>query len=75
MTLSKWHKKIYNAETGEETFIEFTAEEIAIAEADQAEFLAKVAVMNAEAEAKMAARAAILDRLGLTADELQVLLS
>ncbi len=74
MTLSKWHKKIYNAETGEETFIEFTAEEIAIAEADQAEFLAKVAVMNAEAEAKMAARAAILDRLGLTADELQVLL-
>lgn len=75
MTISKWHRKIYNAETGEETFIEFTPEEIAIAEADQAEFLAKIAVMNAEAEAKANARAAILDRLGLTAEEAAILLS
>jgi len=34
----------------------------------------KIAAVQAEAEAKAAARQAIADRLGLTADELQVLL-
>ena len=74
MTLSKWHRKIYNAETGVETIIEFTPEEVAIAEAQQAEFLATVAAQEAEQTAKESARQAILDRLGLTADEAALLL-
>ena len=78
MTLSKWHKKIYNAETGEETFIEYTEEEIAIAEAEELalknEWEAKKAEAEAQAEAKATARQAILDRLGLTAEEASILL-
>ena len=74
MVLSRWHRKIYDAETGQETIIEFTPEEIKIAESEEAKFLAKVAIINAEAEAKATARAAILDRLGLTADEAAILL-
>jgi len=78
MTLSRWHKKIYNSETGTETFIEYTPEEIAIAEAEELamknESLALQAAIEAEAEAKASARAAVLNRLGLTAEEAQLLL-
>lgn len=38
------------------------------------QLVAKQAIMKAEAEAKAAARAVILDRLGLTADEAALLL-
>jgi hypothetical protein len=47
-----------------------TAAEFKIYEADQAAQLVK----QAEAEAKAAQRQVILDRLGLTADEAQLLL-
>jgi hypothetical protein len=74
MTLSKWHKKIYDAETGIETIIEFTPEEVATAEADQAAFLKELAKREAEANAKAEAKAALLEKLGITEDEARLLL-
>lgn len=62
--------KLVNAETGEEIIREMNAEELAQWEADKA-----AAQTEAEAlAAKSAARQAILDRLGLTADEAALLL-
>lgn len=78
MTRSKWHRKIYDVQTGQETFIEFTIEEIAQAEADQAAFLAEIenlkAKREAEQAAKDAAKQAVLDKLGLSIDEVAALL-
>ena len=64
--------KEFNIQTGEETIIEReeTASEIKIREKRQA-FLTEI---ETEAEAKAAARQTIAERLGLTADELKVLL-
>ena len=62
--------KIVNAETGEEIIRDANAEELAQMAIDKA----KVDERQAEAEAKEAAKAAILDRIGLTADELQTIL-
>ncbi len=65
-------KKIIDAITGEETIVERneTAAEKKYREKIAAEFAAR----QAEAEAKAAAKQAIADRLGLTADELKLLL-
>jgi predicted nucleic acid-binding protein len=65
------HKTV-DAITGEETFVEVeeTAEQIKIRKAFEAEALKA----KTEAEKKEIQRLAIADRLGLTADELQVLL-
>ena len=62
--------KIVNCETGEEIVRDATAEEIAQMQLDTAN--AKAA--KAEAEAKETAKAAILERIGLTADELKTIL-
>ena len=62
--------KIINCETGEETVRDATAEEIAQMEIDAA----NNAVLKAEAEAKATQRQTILDRLGLTSDELKTIL-
>ena len=62
--------KIVDCTTGEETVRDATAEEIAQIELDAA----NSAVLKAEAEAKAAQRQAILDKLGLTADEARLLL-
>ena len=62
--------KEYNCETGEEIVRDATDAEIAQMAKDKAEFDAR----KAEAEAKETARQAILDRLGLTADEAKLLL-
>ena len=70
MTKSKLQVKIVNCTTGEEIVRDANAEEIAEIEASKAEQLSN----QAEAEAKEAARQAILDRLGLTADELKTIL-
>ena len=66
-------EKEFNAITGEETITEReeTAAEQSAREAREAER----ATQQAEAEAKATARQAILDRLGLTADEAKLLLS
>ncbi len=62
--------KEINCETGEETLRDATAEEIAQAEADK---LKAEAEAQAQAEAKTA-RAALLDKLGITEDEARLLL-
>ena len=62
--------RIHNTETDEIVDREMTAAEFKIYEADQ-----KAAEKSkAEADAKTAQRQAIADRLGLTADELKLLL-
>jgi hypothetical protein len=62
--------KIVNCETGEEIVRDATIEEIAQMEIDAA----NTAARKAEAEAKAAEKQALLDRLGITADEAKLLL-
>jgi hypothetical protein len=64
-------EKEYNVQTGEETITErdATAKEIAEAEAAQAAAEAEAA----QAAVKEAARQTVLDKLGLTADEVAAL--
>lgn len=61
--------RIHNAETGEITERDMTAEELEQAQID-AEARAQA---EAEAQAKSVARQAILDRLGLSEDEAKIL--
>jgi hypothetical protein len=63
--------KIHNATTGEIIERELNEQELQA----HNEQLAKEAADRAAAEAKETARAAILDRLGLTAEEATILLS
>jgi hypothetical protein len=69
-TTSKPMVRIHNTETDEVIDREMTDNEFAEYQAEQAEYAAK----QAEVEAKATARQAILDRLGLTADEAAILL-
>lgn len=62
--------KIHNAETNEVIEREMTDEEFSQYQADQAAELAK----NAEADAKAAAKAELLAKLGITEDEAKLLL-
>ena len=63
-------KLIINCETGEETVRELNK-----AEKDQQKIdEAQIAVEQAEAEAKATAKAALLEKLGITADEAKLLL-
>ena len=62
---------IHNTETGELVEREMNEAELAQSEIDQA----AAEAAQAEAEAKATARQAILDRLGLTAEEAALLLS
>jgi hypothetical protein len=64
--------KEVNALTGEEITIELTAAEIAELEAAYA---AKLAQAKAVEDERLAAKQAILDRLGLTAEEAALLLT
>jgi dihydroxyacid dehydratase/phosphogluconate dehydratase len=70
MAKSKPQVKIVNVETGDEIVRDATAEEIAQIALDAAESAAR----KAEAEAKAAEKQALLDRLGITADEANLLL-
>jgi hypothetical protein len=63
-------EKIYDVVTGETTEVPYSKEQLAEVKANQKEIMAK----QAEAEAKQLERQAILDRLGLTADELKTIL-
>jgi hypothetical protein len=62
--------RIHNTETDEVIDREMNDAEFAQYQADQA----AQTIAKAEADAKETAKAAILDRLGLTADELQTIL-
>ena len=68
--MTKVMTKIVNAATGEEIEREMNAEELAQWETDQA---SEVARQEAEAQ-KTAAKQALLDKLGITAEEAQLLL-
>ena len=70
MTTTRPMVRIHNIETNEVLDREMNNEEFAQYEADQA----ANAAAQTEAEAKATARAAILDRLGLTAEEAALLL-
>ena len=63
--------KIFNSETGEEIIRDANAEELAQMKIDIANSKAE----KAEAQARATAKAALLDRLGITAEEAQLLLS
>ena len=71
MEHSMYIERIINIETGEETWRDYTPaeiEEVERAQAEAAELFAK----QVEAEAK---KQALLDRLGITAEEARLLLS
>jgi hypothetical protein len=70
MTNTKPQVKIVNCQTGEEIVRDATVEEISQMEANHVKTLA----IEAAAEAKATQRQAILDRLGLTAEEAALLL-
>ena len=64
-------KQIHNVQTGEIQIIQLTDDEQAIKDAEaEANRIAKLA----EAEAKAQAKAELLERLGITADEAKLLL-
>jgi len=68
-------KYINNCETGEIIVRELTAEEIEL-EAEQAKvYEEKLAKIESEKAAAAADKAALLDRLGITAEEAKLLLS
>jgi hypothetical protein len=70
MANTKPQIKIVDCTTGEEIVRDATAAEIAQMKIDADSAIAE----KAEAEAKATAKAAILDRIGLTVDELQTIL-
>lgn len=70
MPTSKPQVKIVNCETGEEIVRDANTQEIAQMKIDAE----KAAAVKAEAEAKAAEKQALLDRLGITADEAKLLL-
>jgi N-acetylmuramic acid 6-phosphate (MurNAc-6-P) etherase len=70
MTNTKPQIKIVNCETGEEIVRDATVEEITQIEAEQA----AQAIAKAEAQVKETAKAALLNKLGITAEEAQLLL-
>jgi hypothetical protein len=73
--MTKPTKLIINCETKEQIEVELTDEEIAQLEADRAKAEADKAAKEAEDVAKAEAKAELLDRLGITAEEAKLLLS
>ena len=68
-------KIIVDCSTGAVTEIELTEEEVAQREADAAAYAAQKAEEEAAAQVKAEAKAALLERLGITAEEATLLLS
>jgi hypothetical protein len=66
--------QIYDHATGETIIRELTDEEQAIRDQEVAAFLAQEAKVTAEIEKAVADKAALLARLGITAEEAQLLL-
>ena len=66
---------IYDHSTGENVIREMTVEEQEIRDAEIANNLAAKAQAEVEAATKAAAKAALLDRLGITEDEAKLLLA
>jgi hypothetical protein len=70
MTNTKLEVKLVDLETGKEIVRNANADELAQIEIDEANYKTKAAA----AKAKETAKAAILDRIGLTTDELKTIL-
>jgi hypothetical protein len=68
-------KLIINCETKEQIEVELTDEEVAQLEADRAKAEADKVAKEAADAVKAEAKAELLDRLGITAEEAQLLLS
>jgi hypothetical protein len=68
-------KLIINCETGEQTEVELTAEEVAQREADAKAYQAEKKAKEAADAAKAIAKAELLVKLGITAEEAALLLS
>lgn len=68
-------KVIHNCETGEITEVELTAEEIQQREDDRIAFEAAEAEKATAAALKAEAKAGLLARLGITAEEAELLLA
>jgi hypothetical protein len=73
--MTKPTKLIINCETKEQIEVELTDEEIAQLEADRAKAEAEQAAKEAADAAKAEAKAELLDRLGITAEEAKLLLA
>jgi hypothetical protein len=73
--MTKPTKLIINCETKEQIEVELTDEEIAQLEVDRAKAEADKAQAEADAAAKAEARAELLAKLGITAEEAALLLS
>jgi hypothetical protein len=67
--------QIYDHATGETIIRELTDDEQAIRDKEVAAFLAEEAKITANIESAEANKAALLDKLGITADEAKLLLS
>ncbi len=67
--------KIHNVETGEESIVNLTAEQVAEQRILNEQFQAKMAAREAEAQAKLEARKAVLAKLGLSDEEAAALLA
>jgi hypothetical protein len=67
--------KEINCETGEEILRDATDLELQQAETDKASAEAELETLVAQAQAKAAEKAALLDRLGITEDEAKLLLA
>jgi hypothetical protein len=67
-------EKIIDVATGEETIRPYTAEEIKAVEAAQKQAAIDFAKRESEQAAKDATKQAVLEKLGLTADEVAALL-
>ena len=68
-------KIVVNCETGEVAEVELTAEEIADRAKAQAQFEAEQEAKAEEERAKATAKADLLEKLGITAEEAALLLS
>jgi len=66
-----YNHKIINTNTGEETIVPLSDSEIKVIEAN----IAQAKVEAIEAEAKATQKAALLDRLAITAEEAKLLLA
>jgi hypothetical protein len=73
--MTKPTKLIINCETKEQIEVELTDEEIAQLEADRAKAEADRTAKEAADADKAATKAAVLERLGLTEEEVEALLS
>jgi hypothetical protein len=74
MPLNNLTEKIIDVTTGEETIRPYTDAEIAAVESEKAKIEEYLTAKNAEQTTKDAARQAVLDKLGLSADEVAALL-